>query len=181
MEREGAMRWISHIAIAASVCAVFNPGAVPAAVLGSTCPDWSEWVLRRVTGRNVRHRGATHWLSTWLLLALFAAFLWDVRGWLFWFAMGNVVHWFCDAVTLSGAPVGWWSDRRVTLFGGRVKTGGLSEAVVTLAIVALCAVAIYVRRDAGGGFIPFFLHYGDLYQRGVIDGQEWRAHRFDVI
>jgi inner membrane protein len=181
MEREGAMRWISHIAIAASVCAVFNPGAVPAAVLGSTCPDWSEWVLRRVTGRNVRHRGATHWLSTWLLLALFAAFLWDVRGWLFWFAVGNVVHWFCDALTLSGAPVGWWSDRRVTLFGGRVKTGGLSEAVVTLAIVALCAVAIYARRDAGGGFIPFFLHYGDLYQRGVIDGQEWRAHRFDVI
>jgi inner membrane protein len=175
------MRWISHIAIAASVCAVFNPGAVPAAVLGSTCPDWSEWVLRRVTGRNVRHRGATHWLSTWLLLALFAAFLWDVRGWLFWFAMGNVVHWFCDALTLFGAPVGWWSDRRVTLFGGRVKTGGLSEAVVTLAIVALCAVAIYARRDAGGGFIPFFLHYGDLYQRGVIDGQEWRAHRFDVI
>lgn len=174
------MRWISHIAIAAAIGAVFNPAAVPAAVLGSTCPDWSEWLLQRATGRRVRHRGATHWLSTWLLLALFAAVLWDVRGWLFWFAVGNVVHWFGDALTLSGAPVGWWSDRRITLFGGRVRTGGLSEAVVTLAVVALCAATVYARHDSGG-FVPFFFHYGEMYEKGIIDGAEWRAHRFDVI
>jgi len=34
-----------------------------------------------------------------------------------------VVHWFCEAVTISGAPVCWWSDRRTTLFGGRVSQG----------------------------------------------------------
>jgi inner membrane protein len=175
------VRWISHIAIAGSICAVFNPVAVPAAVLGSTCPDWSEWILRRVTGRNVRHRGVTHWLSTWALLALFAALVWDVRDLLYWFAMGNVVHWFCDAVTISGAPVGWWSDRRITLFGGRVKTGGLSEAVVTCTLVALCAAAIYARRDVPGSFIPFFYHYGKMYDQGIIDGHEWRTHRFDLI
>ena len=175
------MRWISHIAIAASICAVFNPAAVPAAVLGSTCPDWSEWILRRVTGRNVRHRGVTHWLTTWLLLTLFALFVWDWQHLLFWFAVGNVVHWFCDAVTISGAPVGWWSDRRITLFGGRVKTGGLSEAVVTCSVVALCAVAIYATHDPDKSFIPFFYRYGEMYEKGIIDGAEWKAHRFDFI
>lgn len=174
------MRWISHIAIAGAVCAVFNPMAVPAAVLGSTCPDWSEWIAQRLTGRKVKHRGVTHWLSTWVLLAVFAWVVWDWRGWLFWFAIGNVVHWFCDAVTISGAPVGWWSDRRITLFGGRVRTGGVSEAIVTGVIVALCAVAIWSKHDAGG-FIPFFFHYGEFYEKGYIDGHEWRAHRFDFI
>lgn len=175
------MRWISHIAIAASLCAVANPGAVPAAVLGSTCPDWLEWLLRAASGRAVRHRGATHYLSTWLLLALFAAVLWDWRDWLFWFAMGNVVHWFGDALTVSGAPVGWWSDRRVTLFGGRVKTGGMAELAITLTLVALCAVIIYARKDVPGSFIPFFYRYDRLYQQGVIDGAEWKQHRFDFI
>lgn len=175
------MRWVSHIAIAGAISAVFNPIAVPAAVLGSTFPDWSEWILRRVTGRKVAHRGATHWLTSWLLLALFASLVWDYQHLLFWFAIGNVVHWFCDAVTVSGAPVGWWSDRRITLFGGRVKTGGLSEALVTCSMVALCAVAIYARRDVATGFIPFYFHYGEMYEHGIIDGAEWRAHRFDVI
>lgn len=107
------MRWLSHIAIAGSICAACNPGAVPAAVLGSTFPDWSEWGLRAVTGRKVAHRGVTHYLTTWVLLAVFAAVLWDWRGWLFWFAMGNIVHWFCDALTVSGAPVGWWAGGRI--------------------------------------------------------------------
>jgi inner membrane protein len=175
------MRWISHIAIAASLCAAVNPGAVPAAVLGSTFPDWLERVLRALTHRKVRHRGATHYLSTWLLLAAFAALLWDWQGWLLWFALGNVVHWFCDALTVSGAPVGWWSDRRITLFGGRVKTGSMAELAITVAIVALCAVVIYTRREVPGTFIPFFYRYDRLYRDGLIDGHEWKQHRFDFI
>lgn len=175
------MRWLSHIAIAGSICAACNPGAVPAAVLGSTFPDWSEWVLRAVTGRKVTHRGVTHYLTTWVLLAVFAGVLWDWRGWLFWFAMGNIVHWFCDALTVSGAPVGWWSDRRMTLFGGRVKTGSMAELAITVAIVVLCAVVIYTRRDVPGSFIPFFYRYDELYKQGLIDGAEWRQHRFDFI
>lgn len=54
------MCWISHIAIAASICAVFNPGAVPAAVLGSTCPDWSEWAFRPIPGVTAPFRGVVH-------------------------------------------------------------------------------------------------------------------------
>jgi inner membrane protein len=177
------MRWISHIAIAGSICAVFNPIALPAAVLGSTFPDWSESILKAITGRvgrKIKHRGVTHQLTTWTLLTLFSLFLWDWQKCLFWFAIGNVVHWFCDAVTISGAPVGWWSDRRITLFGGRVRTGGLSEVIVTSVIVAVCAAAIWTKHDAGG-FVPFFFHWGELYEKGLIDGHEWRAHRFDFI
>jgi inner membrane protein len=95
--------------------------------------------------------------------------------------LGNVVHWFCDALTVSGTPVGWWSERRVTLFGGRVKTGSMAELAITVAIVALCTVVIYTRREVPGTFIPFFYRYDRLYKDGLIDGHEWRQHRFGFI
>ena len=92
-----------------------------------------------------------------------------------------MVHWFCDALTVSGAPVGWWSDRRITLFGGRVKTGSMAELAITVGIVALCVVVIYARKDVPSTFIPFFYRYDRLYQDGLIDGYEWKQHRFDFI
>ena len=67
------------------------------------------------------------------------------------------MHWFCNALAVSGAPVGWWSDRRITLFGGRVKTGSMAELAITVAIVALCAVVIYIKREVPGTFIPLLL------------------------
>lgn len=176
------MRWISHIAIAGSICAVFNPMAVPAAVLGSTAPDWIE-MIRRVYWRNkkVKHRAGTHYLAGWLLAVAAALLIWDWRGWLFWFAVGGAIHWVCDALTVSGAPVGWWSDRRTTLFGGKVYTGSPSEYIITGVIVVLCAIAIWMRSSTTGGFIPFFYHWGDFYERGLIDGLEWRNNRFNMI
>jgi inner membrane protein len=98
------MRWISHIAIAASICAVVNPFAVPAAVLGSTAPDWFEFIMRAVQrDKRVKHRAGTHYLAGWALLALAALFIWDWRGRIFWFAIGGAIHWFCDALTVTGA------------------------------------------------------------------------------
>lgn len=178
------MKWVSHVVMAAAVTAVFNPGAVPAAVLGSTAPDWMEWVitgLRR--GRKVKHRGITHYFAAWVLLAAFAWFVWDWRGWVFWFAVGGAVHWFCDALTVSGAPLGWWSDRRMTLFGGKVITGSATEYAIVAAVVLACALVIWQRADAtqGGAFWPFFYNWPGLYERGLIDGHEWRTHRFNVI
>jgi len=82
------------------------------------------------------------------------------------FALGNVVHWFCDALTVSGAPVGWWSDRRVTLFGGRVKTGSMAELAITVGMVLLCTVIIFAIKDVPGTFIPFFYLYDRLYKDG---------------
>lgn len=176
------MRWVSHILIAGAVCAVFNPLAVPAAVLGSTAPDWFEFVLRAAQRNSrVRHRGVTHYLAAWLLVALAAHFVWDWRGWIFWFALGGAIHWVCDALTVTGAPLGWWSDRRMTLFGGKVHTGGVSEYVITGVVVGVCAFLVWGRAGSAGGFIPFFYHWGDYYQQGLIDGLEWRGNRFNVI
>lgn len=176
------MKWVSHVLIAGSVCAVFSPIAVPAAVVGSTAPDWLEWVIRGIRrDKRVKHRGMTHYFAAWALLALFAHFVWDVRGWVFWFAFGGAVHWVCDALTVSGAPLGWWSDRRMTLFGGKVHTGGVMEYLIAGAVVFVCALVIWTRSSAGGGFLPFFYHWGSFYEQGVIDGFEWRANRFNVI
>ena len=38
------MRWFNHVAVAGSVAAVIDPGMVPLAMLGSTAPDWMEWI-----------------------------------------------------------------------------------------------------------------------------------------
>jgi inner membrane protein len=175
------MRWVSHILIAGAVCAVFNPIAVPAAVLGSTAPDWFEFILRWRQNNRVRHRGITHYLAAWLLAALAAHFVWDFRGMGYWFAVGGAIHWVCDALTVSGAPLGWWSDRRMTLFGGKIYTGGVGEYVITGLIVAACAGIIWSRQTTANGFIPFFYHWGEYYNKGLIDGTEWKANRFNVI
>ena len=44
------MKWVSHVLIAGAVCAVFNPLAVPAALAGSTAPDWFEFLIKAVRG-----------------------------------------------------------------------------------------------------------------------------------
>lgn len=175
------MKWISHLAIAAAVCAVFNPAAVPAAVLGSTAPDWLEMVINAGrSGRRMKHRGVTHYFVAWALLALFAALVWDWRGWLYWFAIGGAIHWICDALTVSGAPFSWWSDRRMTLFGGKVMTGSAAEFVITGVVVGVCALLIWSRHSAGG-FIPYFLDWRGFYENGNIDGFEWRTNRWNIV
>ncbi|GAB2882769.1 hypothetical protein GCM10027277_59390 [Pseudoduganella ginsengisoli] len=63
----------------------------------------------------------------------------------------------------------------------QVKTGSMAELAITVAIVALCAVVIYTRREVPGTFIPFFYRYDRLYKEGLIDGHEWKQHRFDFI
>ena len=100
---------------------------------------------------------------------------------MFWFAAGGAIHWFCDALTVSGAPVGWWSDRRVTLFGGKVKTGDSNETIITILIVVVCGVLIWGRASSDDGFIPFFFEWADYYRGGLIDGREWKLNRFNVI
>lgn len=174
------MKWWAHTTIAAALCATVNPFAVPAAVLGSTAPDWLEPVVSVLQRRTVKHRGITHHLTSWLCLALFAWLVWDWRGWLLWFALGGAAHWLCDALTITGAPVHWWSDRRATLFGGRVRTGSLAEIVITLTVVGICAAVIWAQRGEGG-FMPYFYGWPTLYGSGLVDGVEWRAKRWELL
>jgi inner membrane protein len=170
------------MAIAGSICAVFNPALVPAAVLGSTAPDWFEPLKRNLLRQHkVKHRGSTHYLAGWVLAMLLAIFVWDYQGILFWFAFGGAVHWACDAVTVTGAPVGWWSDNNITLFGGKIKTGHSTEYMVTGIVVAICALLIWHRSSTPGGFIPFFYDWPGFFRTGLLDGLEWRDNRFRIF
>ena len=54
------MTWKSHIAIATACAIPFNPALIPAAALGSTAPDWSEWVLK-FFGVQVQHKEMIHY------------------------------------------------------------------------------------------------------------------------
>jgi inner membrane protein len=99
----------------------------------------------------------------------------------YWFSVGGAIHWVCDALTVSGAPVGWWSDRRVTLFGGKVQTGRPSEYLITFLVVLLCAILVWQRESTPGGFLPFFYDWSGLYRSGLIDGLEWKTNRFKLF
>jgi inner membrane protein len=167
---------VNHVAQGAAVAAVFNPAAVPLAVLGATAPDWSEAVFR-LTGRRVAHRGATHYLVTWAGIMLFALFIWDWQGWLFWFGAGGALHWFGDSLTVTGVPIAPWSARRTTLFGGRLRTGGYGEFAVTGVVVIVAAFTVWMTRSHAD-FMPWFYDWGGLYDSGIIDGKEWRENRW---
>ena len=172
------MRWFNHAGVAGSVAAVIDPGAVPLAMLGATAPDWLEWVIGAIRGRPVKHRTSTHILLTWVRAALFFGLVWDWRGQGLAFALGGCCHWLQDSFTVTGVPVSWWSDRRTTLLGGRLRTGSIGEYIITAVVVVACA-AIVSARGPGGGYIPFFRNWPGLYKAGLVDGAEWRAHRFE--
>jgi inner membrane protein len=171
------MKWVNHVAIAGAVTAVVNPALVPLAVAGSTAPDWLEWVGQAI-GRRIRHRTVTHYLSAWLCGLLFGIFVWDFHYAITAFCAGGLSHVLCDSLTVQGVPLGWWSDRRFHLFGGRLRTGQPGEYVVAGAVVIVCVMIGWYMRDWQGGFFPFFYDWHDLYQEGLIDGAEWKANRF---
>jgi inner membrane protein len=171
------MKWINHIAIGAATTALVSPLLVPVAVLGSTAPDWLEW-LPKITGRRqIKHRTSTHYLAVWLLAVLFFWLVVDWRGIGCAFAWGGLTHIFCDALTASGVPFGWWSDRRFYLFGGRLKTGQNGEYWVSGAIVIVCVCLIFLTKSYDNNFKPFFYDYAGMYNDGTIDAKEWRDNR----
>jgi inner membrane protein len=174
------MRWVSHTLIGASVCAVWQPALTPWAVLGATAPDWLEWLGgAHLPVRRVIHRGLLHNLLAWLLL-------W-AGGWLLdpWgmpvmaFGLGGVLHWLCDAMTVTGAPLTWWSQHRSTLFGGRLRQGSKTERGLAFGVALACAVLWMPRWAAGPQeFSLFWMPWQRHYQSGLIDAAEWRRHRF---
>jgi len=172
------MKWINHLAIGASMCAVWNPALIPIAIAGSTAPDWIESILG-VLGRKVKHRTVTHYVIYWVLGILFGCFVWDFHYAITAFCLGGFSHVFADSFTIMGVPLGWWSDRKFNLFGGRLRTGGMGEYWVAGAIVIVCCIVVVGTKKWGDtGFAPFFWDYPEYYQGGLIDANEWKENRF---
>ncbi|MDI9332466.1 MAG: metal-dependent hydrolase [Alphaproteobacteria bacterium] len=174
------MRWVSHMLIGGSVCSLWQPAWVPVAVLGATAPDWLEWIGRKhLPLARAHHRGATHNLLSWLLLGLAGCFMPRWGDAILAFAVGGLLHWFGDALTVSGAPLTWWSPHRSTLFGGRLRQGGKTERAIAIGVAGLCALVWSHRLPWGeADFNPFVMPWQQHYRAGLIDAAEWRRHRF---
>jgi inner membrane protein len=178
------MTWKSHTAIAAACCLPFNPSALPLAILGSTAPDWSEWILK-FFGINVEHRGATHYIIVPLFFILFS-FIFDIKDLIFWFGIGYLSHWFADSLTISGVPLTPWDTSRIHFFGGKLRTGDLLEYVISFSLLAMSVTIAKPLAEGVGGFFGgkektfsvYSMDYEELNQKGIIDNKEFLESRF---
>ena len=133
------MRWVSHMLIGGSVCSLWQPAWVPVAVLGATAPDWLEWIGRKHLPLARAHHRRCHPQPTELAVAGSCRLLYaSLGGRDIGFAVGGLLHWFGDALTVSGAPLTWWSPHRSTLFGGRLRQGGKTERAIAIGVAGLC-------------------------------------------
>lgn len=183
------MTWISHTTIATALALPFNPAAIPAAVAGSTAPDWLENIIRPFY--PVEHRKETHYLVLWLLLLL-CSFLIDINNMLFWFALGGLSHIAADSLTISGIPLSPWHKTKFHLFGGKIKegdfykfrTGDLSEYIIAFSMLAF---ALYISNPHtifsknSDTFNPFYINNHKLYEEKIIDEKEYRERRFEFF
>ena len=173
------MKWFNHMLIASSTTAVIAPPLVPVAILGSTAPDWLEWISKAF-GHKLEHRTTTHIVLYWAVALLFFLGVYDYMGIGAAFAYGGLTHVMADSLTIMGVPLTPFSDRRWNFMGGRLKTGESGEFFVAGGIAMVCfftASQLYTTSD----FFPFFYHWGDLYQRGIIDAYEWKQNRLNFI
>jgi inner membrane protein len=182
------MKWQNHIIIGASFGAVINPLIIPVAVLGSTAPDWLEYVLK-ICGYRVKHRTVTHVLLYWLVGIAFFKLVIDWHNIGLGFCVGGFSHVIADSFTIAGVPFSPTSDARFHLFGGKLRTGNAGEYVVAGIIALLCAGWVHLSPASfknaptleTSGFIPFFYDWKKEYDGGIVDGEEWKENRFKFI
>jgi len=176
------MTWKSHIAIATAVCLPFNPAMLSVSILGSTAPDWSEWILK-FFGIKVQHRGATHYVIIPLLFIAFS-FIWDFKDMIYWFGIGYFTHWFADSLTISGVPLTPYDNSRIHFFGGKLKTGEMLEYIIAFSLLAISITIAkpvlnnFINPEEENSFSVFSMDYEDLNSKGIIDNQEYLEKRF---
>ncbi len=157
------MIWVSHIAVGAGIGKVFGLN-YPLVILGSILPDLVEFFSKRL-----EHRGLSHSLIIAIVLTI-ALWMTPLKAVMLGVLLG---HLFMDSLTITGIPLWDEKGRRITLFGGRIRTGSAGEFVVSGLLVALCFLLIgsfnlsMDRRD-----------WSLLYHQGVIDKREYYEHRF---
>ena len=174
------MKWVNHLIISGATTAVIAPPLVPIAMLGSTAPDWIEWIIKGLGG-HVQHRGITHYLTNWIGGMLFFGLVFDFHHIGLAFAYGGFTHVVADSLTVTGVPFAPWSDRRFHLFGGRLRTGDSGEFFVSGGVVVVCFALAFMFKGGiggGGGFAPFFYNWAGHYEAGEVDASEWKKNRF---
>ncbi len=178
------MTWKSHIAIATAVTLPFNPMLIPVAALGSTAPDWSEWILK-FFGIRVEHRGFTHYLYIPLTIIALSYFI-DVRSIVFWFGIGYLTHWFADSLTISGVPLSQFDNHKIHFFGGKLRTGQPAEYLIAYSLLAVSilishqsiSLDLFNDEKTQSEFRKFNIDYSKLHKEKIIDNKEMIEKRF---
>jgi len=176
------MTWKSHIAIASACVLPFNPAALPVAIVGSTAPDWSEWVLK-FFGVHIHHRMETHYLVIPLAI-IGISFLFDFRDLIFWFGIGYLTHWFADSLTISGVPLSPYAKSKIHFFGGKIRTGDTIEYLVAFSLLAMSVTITkpilnnFIDYRGEKNFTVFSMDYEDLNSKNIIDNAEYLEKRF---
>lgn len=105
------------------------------------------WTMRATSlllVRTVGHRTLTHSL---LGVALFMLPVWlllgDYPNLFFALAAGYASHLLADALNTRGVPLLWPLDRPVRLLPGGVRSGGVAEFAIALAVAAFAGWALY--------------------------------------
>lgn len=115
------------------------------------------WLLRAVSfflARTVGHRTLTHSL---LGVALFTVPVWLLLGsypnlFLALFA-GYASHLFADAINTPGVPLLWPLGWRFRLVPGGIRSGGVAEFVIALAVLALAGYAVFLLHPTLRGVL----------------------------
>ncbi len=177
------MTWKSHIAIASAVALPFNPTALPVCVLGSTAPDWIEFLLKAV-GYRCQHRKETHYLIIPISIIVFAWLVIDFQSMLLWFGIGYLTHWIADSLTVTGVPISPLDKSNFTLLGGRLRTGEPLEFIIAFGFLAISLFLAKPTLDSilnhqnERNFNVFYMDWKTLNEEGIIDNKEYLEHRF---
>lgn len=160
------MIWVSHIAVGTAFAKVFGLNYL-LTIVGSILPDFIEFFSKRL-----KHRGVSHSLIISFLM-LIAFWITPIRDVWIGVILG---HLLMDSLTITGVPL--WDERgmRVTLFGGRLRTGSMNEFMVSGIIVLVSFILIgsfnigFEKRD-----------WKQLYDLKLIDKKEYYEHRFKLF
>jgi inner membrane protein len=183
------MTWKSHIAIATAITIPFNPQQLPFAILGSTAPDWIEYILK-FFGIHVEHRGVTHYLYIPLIFILLGIFH-DI---FYWFGIGYFTHWFADSLTKSGVPISQFDTHRIHFFGGKITTGEPLEYIIAFGLLAISVTFVKpnmdllkdltIKKEETKEIIkynPYYNDYRELYKKEIIDPKTMKENRFKLF
>lgn len=157
------MTWASHIMVGASIAKVFGLNYI-LTTLGAILPDLVEMLTKKMTHRGISHSVAVS-LSALVLL-------WNTPIRDAW--IGVVFgHLLLDALTMMGVPILDERSRKITIFGGKLRTASPGEFVFS-GIVAFTAFVILnsfqidtERRN-----------WAEMHNTGTVDKKEYYENRF---
>lgn len=169
------MTFLSHTLMAVALAKGFDL-SLPFVVAGALFPDMAEMFVQKIVLRS----GRTIWAGlsvaahrTWTH-SLLIAFVCLVAGWhlppVRDFFVGVLFgHLFLDSMTAMGVPVLDGRTRRVTLFGGKIRTWTLGELFVAV-LLSFFAYAVVPS-------LTITKNIDKLYQAGLIDRYEYEQKK----